>query len=180
MTTSGLIAVDGKMILDDDAAFRQPIIQTLQERKLSEREKLAKKAGFSFVELSGEIGILANGAGLTMALLDVLSELGLQPANFLDVGGGASKERVYKALDLIFKLQPKAVLVNIFGGITRCDIVAQAIIQALKDFSDVPPMVIRLTGTNEKEGIALLKKANMDVFQDIMGAVKKVKEVLSE
>jgi len=180
MTPSGLIAVDGKMILDDDAAFRQPIIQTLQERKLSEREKLAKKAGFSFVELSGEIGILANGAGLTMALLDVLSELGLQPANFLDVGGGASKERVYKALDLIFKLQPKAVLVNIFGGITRCDIVAQAIIQALKDFSDVPPMVIRLTGTNEKEGIALLKKANMDVFQDIMGAVKKVKEVLSE
>jgi len=129
---------------------------------------------------SGEIGILANGAGLTMALLDVLSELGLQPANFLDVGGGASKERVYKALDLIFKLQPKAVLVNIFGGITRCDIVAQAIIQALKDFSDAPPMVIRLTGTNEKEGVALLKEANIDVIQDIMGAVKKVKEVLSE
>ncbi len=180
MTPSGLIAVDGKMILDDDAAFRQPIIQTLQERKLSEREKLAKKAGFSFVELSGEIGILANGAGLTMALLDVLSDLGLQPANFLDVGGGASKERVYKALELIFKLQPKVVLVNIFGGITRCDIVAQAIIQALKDFSDAPPMVIRLTGTNEKEGIALLKEANMDVFQDIMDAVKKVKEVLSE
>jgi len=180
MTPSGLIAVDGKMILDDDAEFRQPIIQNLQERKLSDLEKLAKKAGFSFVELSGEIGILANGAGLTMALLDVLSELGLQPANFLDVGGGASKERVYKALDLIFKLQPKAVLVNIFGGITRCDIVAQAIIQALKDFSDAPPMVIRLTGTNEKEGVALLKEANIDVIQDIMGAVKKVKEVLSE
>ena len=180
MTPSGLIAVDGKMILDDDAAFRQPIIQNLQERKLSELEKLAKKAGFSFVELSGEIGILANGAGLTMALLDVLSDLGLQSANFLDVGGGASKERVYKALELIFKLQPKAVLVNIFGGITRCDIVAQAIIQALKDFSDAPPMVIRLTGTNEKEGIALLKDANMDAFQDVMGAVKKVKEVLSE
>ncbi len=180
MTPSGLIAVDGKMILDDDAAFRQPIIKTLQERKLSELEKLAKKAGFSFVELSGEIGILANGAGLTMALLDVLSDLGLQPANFLDVGGGASKERVYKALELIFKLQPKIVLVNIFGGITRCDIVAQAIIQALKDFSDAPPMVIRLTGTNEKEGIALLKEANMDAFQDVMDAVKKVKEVLNE
>jgi succinyl-CoA synthetase beta subunit len=180
MTPSGLIAVDGKMILDDDAAFRQPIIQNLQERKLSELEKLAKKAGFSFVELSGEIGILANGAGLTLALLDVLSDIGLQPANFLDVGGGASKERVYKALELIFKLQPKVVLVNIFGGITRCDIVAQAIIQALKNFSDAPPMVIRLTGTNEKEGIALLKEANMDAFQDIMDAVKKVKEVLSE
>ena len=180
MTPSGLIAVDGKMILDDDAAFRQPIIQNLQEKKLSELEKLAKKTGFSFVELSGEIGILANGAGLTMALLDVLSDLGLQPANFLDVGGGASKERVYKALELIFRLQPKVVLVNIFGGITRCDIVAQAIIQALKDFSDAPPMVIRLTGTNEKEGIALLKEVNMDAFQDIMDAVKKVKEVLSK
>jgi succinyl-CoA synthetase beta subunit len=180
MTPSGLIAVDGKMILDDDAAFRQPIVQNLQEKKLSKLEKLAKDAGFSFVELSGDIGILANGAGLTMALLDVLSELGLQPANFLDVGGGASKERVYKALELIFKLKPKAVLVNIFGGITRCDIVAQAIILALNDFSDAPPMVIRLTGTNEKEGIALLKKANIDAFQDVMDAVKKVKEVLSE
>ena len=180
MTPSGLIAVDGKMILDDDAAFRQPIVQNLQEKKLSELEKLAKEAGFSFVELSGDIGILANGAGLTMALLDVLSELGLQPANFLDVGGGASKERVYKALELIFKLKPKAVLVNIFGGITRCDIVAQAIIQALNNFSNAPPMVIRLTGTNEKEGIALLKEENMDAFQDVMDAVKKVKEVLSE
>ena len=180
MTPSGLIAVDGKMILDDDAAFRQPIVQNLQEKKLSKLEKQAKDAGFSFVELSGDIGILANGAGLTMALLDVLSELGLQPANFLDVGGGASKERVYKALELIFKLKPKAVLVNIFGGITRCDIVAQAIILALNDFSDAPPMVIRLTGTNEKEGIALLKEANIDAFQDVMDAVKKVKEVLSE
>ena len=180
MTPSGLFAVDGKMILDDDAAFRQPIVQKLQEKKLSELEVIAKKAGFSFVELSGEIGILANGAGLTMALLDVLSELGLHPANFLDVGGGASKERVYKALELIFELQPKAVLVNIFGGITRCDIVAQAIIQALKDFSDAPPMVIRLTGTNEKEGIAMLKEAKIDAFQDVMTAVKKVKEVLNE
>ncbi len=177
-TPSGLLAVDGKMILDDDTAFRQPIIEELQNKKLSELEKLAKDAGFSFVELSGEIGILANGAGLTMALLDVLSEIGLQPANFLDVGGGASKERVYKALELIFKLEPKAVLVNIFGGITRCDIVAQAIIQALNDFSDTPPMVIRLTGTNEKEGIALLEEANIEAFQDVMNAVRRVKEVL--
>lgn len=180
MTPTGLYAVDGKMILDDDAAFRQPIVHTLQERKLSKLEKQAKDAGFSFVELSGDIGILANGAGLTMALIDVLSELDLKPANFLDVGGGASKERVYKALELIFKLKPKAVLVNIFGGITRCDIVAQAIIQALNDFSNAPPMIIRLTGTNEKEGIALLKEANLIVFQDILNAVKKIKEVLSE
>ena len=180
LTLSGIVAVDGKMILDDDAAFRQPVIQKLLQKKLTALEKLSKEAGFSFVELSGDIGILANGAGLTMALLDVLSELGLKPANFLDVGGGASKERVYKALELIFKLKPKAVLVNIFGGITRCDIVAQAIIQALKAFSDAPPMVIRLTGTNEKEGITLLKEANIEAFQDVMEAVKKLEDVLKE
>ena len=180
LTPKGLIAVDGKMILDDDSAFRQPIVRDLEEKKLSELEKLAKKAGFSFVELSGDIGILANGAGLTMALLDVLSQLGLKPANFLDVGGGASKERVYKALELIFELKPKCVLINIFGGITRCDVVAEAIIKALKDFSNAPPMVIRLTGTREKEGLALLNNEGIDAFQDVMEAVKKVKEVLGE
>ncbi|MFX1346409.1 MAG: ADP-forming succinate--CoA ligase subunit beta, partial [Promethearchaeota archaeon] len=178
LTPSGLVAVDGKMILDDDTAFRQPIVQELQIKKLSPLEKLAKEAGFSFVELSGEIGILANGAGLTMALLDVLSELGLKPANFLDVGGGASKERVYKALELLFKMNPKAVLVNIFGGITRCDVVAEAIIQALQDFEDTPPMVIRLIGTNDKEGISLLNDAGITAFQNVLDAVQKVKEVI--
>jgi len=180
LTPLGIVAVDGKMILDNDTAFRQPIVQKLEQKKLTPLEKLSKQAGFSFVELSGDIGILANGAGLTMALLDVLSELGLHPANFLDVGGGASKERVYKALELIFKLSPKAVLVNIFGGITRCDIVAQAIIEALNNFFNAPPMVIRLTGTKEKEGIALLKEAGIEAFQDVMGAVEKLDMVLSE
>jgi len=180
LTPSGIFAVDGKMILDDDSAFRQPIVQKLLQKKLTALEKLSKQAGFSFVELSGNIGILANGAGLTLALLDVLSGLGLKPANFLDVGGGASKERVYEALELIFKLKPKAVLVNIFGGITRCDIVAQAIIQALANFSDAPPMIIRLTGTKEKEGISLLKNAGIEAFQDVMEAVEKLDEVLSE
>jgi succinyl-CoA synthetase beta subunit len=179
LTPSGLIAVDGKMIVDDNAAFRQPIIQELQEKKLDDLEKLAKNAGFSFVKLNGDIGILANGAGLTMALLDVLSELELKPANFLDVGGGASKERVYKALNLIFKLKPKCILINIFGGITRCDIVAEAIIQALNDFEEIPSMVIRLTGTNEVKGIALLNKEGISTYKDIMEAVKKVKEVMN-
>ena len=180
LTPLGIVAVDGKMILDDDAAFRQPIVQKLQQKKFTALEKLSKQAGFSFVELSGDIGILANGAGLTMALLDVLSELGLQPANFLDVGGGASKERVYQALELIIELKPKAILVNIFGGITRCDIVAQAIIETLNNFSDAPPIVIRLTGTKEKEGIALLKEAGIEAFQDVMEAVEKLERVLRE
>ncbi|MFX0082574.1 MAG: ADP-forming succinate--CoA ligase subunit beta [Candidatus Hodarchaeota archaeon] len=180
LTPSGLIAVDGKMILDDDAAFRQPIVQELQNKNLTPLEKLAKDAGFSFVELSGEIGILANGAGLTMALLDVLSELGLKPANFLDVGGGASKDRVYKALELLFKMNPKAVLVNIYGGITRCDVVAEAIIQALENFKDTPPMVIRLIGTNDKKGISLLNNKGITAFQNVIDAVQKVKEIVGE
>ncbi len=180
LTPSGLIAVDGKMILDDDASFRQPLTQQILEKKQTLLEKLARQAGFSFVELDGDIGILANGAGLTMALLDVLSQLGLKPANFLDVGGGASKDRVYKALELIFKLKPSCVLINIFGGITRCDIVAEAIIQALKDFKDAPPMVIRLTGTNEKEGLEILKLEGINAFRDVMEAVNKVKEILGE
>ncbi|MFW9866949.1 MAG: succinate--CoA ligase subunit beta [Candidatus Thorarchaeota archaeon] len=178
LTPQGLKAIDGKMIVDDDAAFRQPLINKLQEKKFSELEKIAKEAGFSFVELDGEIGILANGAGLTMALIDVLSELGLKAANFLDVGGGASKERVYKALELLFKMNPKCVLINIFGGITRCDVVAEAIIQALGDFKNSPPLVIRLTGTKDVEGIALLKNANIDAYKDVMEAVQKVKEVM--
>ncbi len=179
LTPSGLIAVDGKMILDDDAAFRHSIIQKLQNKKLSDLEKIAKDVGFSLVQLDGDIGILANGAGLTMALLDVLSELDLKPANFLDIGGGANKERVYKALELIFKLKPKCILINIFGGITRCDIVAEAILQALKDFENIPPMIIRLTGTNEAEGIALLKNEGIIAYQDVMEAVKKIKKVVN-
>ncbi len=180
LTPTGLKAIDGKMILDDDAAFRQPIIKTLQEKKITDLKKFAKDAGFSYVKLKGEIGILANGAGLTMALLDILSELGLEPANFLDVGGGASKERVYKALSLLFEIKPKCVLINIYGGITRCDIVAKAILQALNDFEDTPPMVIRLAGTRDKDGIALLKDSGIDAYKDVMKAVQKVKEIVGE
>jgi succinyl-CoA synthetase beta subunit len=178
LSDQGLLAVDGKMILDEDADFRQPDTKSLQQKKLSELEKIAKKAGFSFVELDGEIGILANGAGLTLALLDVLTDLNMKPANFLDVGGGASKERVYAALELLFKMNPRGVLINIYGGITRCDVVAEAVIDALKVFKDHPPMVIRLTGTNEKEGVELLHNAGMDAYADVLEAVNKLKELL--
>ena len=177
-TPSGLFAIDAKIILDDDSAFRQPLVEELQLRKLNELEKIAKDSGFSFVELEGDIGILANGAGLTMALLDILSNLGLKPANFLDVGGGASKETVYRALELLFRLKLKVVLVNIYGGITRCDIVADAIIQALKDFQNIPPIVVRLTGTKESEGVQSLKKVGIAAYKEILDAVNKVKEVL--
>jgi succinyl-CoA synthetase beta subunit len=179
LSNEGLIAVDGKMILDDDAAFRQPVVERFLKKKSSSLEKIAEEAGFSFVELEGDVGILANGAGLTMALIDVLSNIGLKPANFLDVGGGANKERVYKALELLIEINPKVILVNIFGGITRCDIVAEAIIQALQDFQNPPPIIIRLTGTMDQEGIKILNEHNINAFTNVMEAVKKVKEVLS-
>ncbi|WP_455464079.1 ADP-forming succinate--CoA ligase subunit beta [Candidatus Hodarchaeum mangrovi] len=178
LTPEGLIAVDGKMMLDDNAAFRQQIVKELQDRKLTDLEKTAQRVGFSFVELNGEIGILANGAGLTMALLDVLAQHGLAGMNFLDVGGGASKERVYEALKLIFSMNPKAVLINIYGGITRCDVVAEAILHTLKEFPEAPPMVIRLTGTREVEGVAILKNAGINAYQDMMDAVEKLKGVI--
>jgi len=178
LTPKGLIAVDGKMILDENAAFRQPIVKELLDKKLNELEKIADDGGFSFVELDGEIGILANGAGLTMSFLDVLSGMGLKPANFLDLGGGANTERVYKALQLLFKLNPKAILINIFGGITRCDIIAQAIVQALADFENTPPMVIRLIGNKEKEGVEILKRENINAYKEAMDAINKLKEVM--
>ncbi|MHA2171694.1 MAG: succinate--CoA ligase subunit beta, partial [Candidatus Kariarchaeaceae archaeon] len=157
---------------------RQTTVQTLQEKKLTDLEKTAKKFGFSFVELEGEVGILANGAGLTMALLDVLAQHGLAGMNFLDVGGGASKDRVYEALKLIFTMKPKAVLINIYGGITRCDVVADAILHTLKEFPGAPPMVIRLTGTRETEGVQILKDAGIDAYKDMMAAVEKLKGVV--
>ncbi len=178
LTPNGLFAVDGKMILDDNAVFRQETIQELQKRKLSDLEKTAKRFGFSFVELDGQIGILANGAGLTMALLDVLAQHGLAGMNFLDVGGGADKDRVYEALKLIFTMKPKAVLINIYGGITRCDVVADAILHTLKEFPDAPPMVIRLTGTKETEGVRILNDAGIDAYKDMMDAVEKLKGVI--
>jgi succinyl-CoA synthetase beta subunit len=178
LTPEGILAIDGKMTLDDNAVFRQPIIQDFQDKKLSDLEKVAKKVGFSFVELDGDIGILANGAGLTMALLDVLAQHGLNGMNFLDVGGGASKERVYEALKLIFTMTPKAVLINIYGGITRCDVVAEAILATLGEFPNAPPMVIRLTGTREKEGVSILKNAGIDAYQNMMTAVEKLKQVI--
>lgn len=177
-TPNGMLAVDGKMILDDNAAFRQELTKKLREQKLSDLEKIAEREGFSFVELDGEIGILANGAGLTMALLDVLSEHGLKPANFLDVGGGASAKRVYEALKLLFRMKPKAVLINIYGGITRCDVVAEGILQALNEFESPPPMVIRLTGTKEEEGIQILNEAGIKAYRDMMDAVEQLKAIV--
>jgi len=153
-----LLAVDGKMVLDDNALSRHPNLSEMRdvdEETSTERE--ARRAGLSYVQLDGEIGCMVNGAGLAMATMDIVKHFGGAPANFLDIGGGAKAERVATALRLILAdPKVKAVLFNIFGGITRCDEVAKGIIAALDDVKPSVPMVARLVGTNETEGREIL------------------------
>ena len=128
-----------------------------------------------YVDLSGDIGIVGNGAGLGMATLDLVQYFGGRPANFLDVGGGGSSDRPKKGLLLVMsKPEVKAVLVNMLGGITRCDIFAQAIIGALKEAKVKKPIVVRMMGTNEEEGIRMLNQAGIDTYPDVESAIKQV------
>uniref|UniRef100_H5SN25 Succinate--CoA ligase [ADP-forming] subunit beta n=1 Tax=uncultured Chloroflexota bacterium TaxID=166587 RepID=H5SN25_9CHLR len=157
-----LLAVDGKMVLDDNALFRHPDLaelRDLQEESPAERE--ARLAGLSYVKLDGEIGCMVNGAGLAMATMDIIKHYGREPANFLDIGGGAKADKVATALRIILSdPKVKAVLFNIFGGITRCDEVARGILEALNQVQTNVPMVARLVGTNEEEGHRILAAAN--------------------
>lgn len=156
-----LLAVDGKMIIDDNALFRHPDlaeVRDVDEETESERE--ARLAGLSYVELDGEIGCMVNGAGLAMTTMDLTKLFGGSPANFLDIGGGAQADKVATALRLILAdPNVKAVLFNIFGGITRCDEVAKGILAALDEVKPDVPMVARLVGTNEDEGRAILAES---------------------
>jgi len=158
-----LLALDGKIVLDDNALFRHPELAELRdvdEEAPSERE--ARKFGLSYVKLDGDIGCMVNGAGLAMATMDVIKNLGGEPANFLDVGGGAPAEKVAAALQIILSdPNVRSVMLNIFGGITRCDEVARGILIALEGVKREVPMVIRLVGTNEEEGRQILAEANL-------------------
>ena len=153
-----LLAVDGKMVLDDNGLFRHPDLAQMRdvdEETPTERE--AREAGLSYVQLDGQIGCMVNGAGLAMATMDIIKHFGSSPANFLDIGGGAKAERVATALRLILAdPNVQAVLFNIFGGITRCDEVARGIIAAFEAVKPTVPLVARLVGTNEVEGRAIL------------------------
>lgn len=156
-----LLAVDGKMLVDDNALFRHPDLAQMRdvdEETTSERE--AREAGLSYVQLDGAIGCMVNGAGLAMATMDIIKHFGGAPANFLDIGGGAKAERVATALRLILEDQNvKAVLFNIFGGITRCDEVARGILAAFEEVKPSAPLVTRLVGTNEQEGREILDRS---------------------
>jgi len=163
-----LLAVDAKVIIDDNAAFRHRDLPGNEE--LTELEREAKAAGLSYVELDGDIAIIGNGAGLVMATLDMVAHFGGAPANFLDVGGGASEENMRQAIAIVTRKPGVRVLfVNIFGGITRCDDIARAIAATPPPL----PLVVRLTGTNEEEGRRILKAAGFDAFIDPEEAARR-------
>jgi succinyl-CoA synthetase beta subunit len=169
-----LVALDGKMVLDDNALYRHPELADMRDiDEETPAERLARQTGLSYVRLDGNIGCMVNGAGLAMATMDVIQAAGGLPANFLDIGGGATADKVAAALRIIFQdRRVQAVLFNIFGGITRCDEVARGILQALGGRERALPMVVRLVGTNEEEGRRLLSEAEMKVASTLSEAAQ--------
>lgn len=157
-----LIALDAKVIIDDNALFRHTDLAELRDLDIEEPSEIeARKFEVTFIKMQGNIGCMVNGAGLAMATMDILSFFGGEASNFLDIGGGASAEKVAASLRIILSdPKVKAILINVFGGITRCDVVAKGIVAAASDVDVKVPMVIRLVGTNEEEGRQILKKSN--------------------
>ena len=170
-----LQALDSKVLLDDSALFRHPDLAAIRDTSDEpEVEQIARKSDLTFIKLDGTIGCMVNGAGLAMATMDVVKLYGGSPANFLDIGGGASKERVKVALQIILAdPNVKAVMFNIFGGITRVDEVARGIIAALEEVPTNVPMVARLTGTNEEEGRRLLAESRLIPAMTLAEAAQK-------
>lgn len=168
-----LVAADAKVIIDDNALFRQPDVANLRDLKYDDADELeAKESGLSFVKLEGNVGCIVNGAGLAMGTMDAVNLLGGKPANFLDVGGSSNPEKVLSALKIILRNKDiKVILINIFGGITRCDDIAKGILIALQQIKIPVPLVIRLTGTNEKEAKAMLTEAKLNTFTSMRQAV---------
>lgn len=175
----GLVALDVKLIIDDNSLWKHPGLVEKYSRELSFYEKKARELGFSYVELTGDVGIIANGAGLTMATMDTISLYGIKPANFLDVGGGASADKVYEAVKLLLEHpRVKALLINIFGGITRCDEIARGVVRALQTIGFSKPIVVRMLGTNEEEGRRILNEKGVQVFSELEDAIRSLKEML--
>jgi len=177
-----IICLDAKMNFDDNAIFRRPEI--LNFRDLNEEDPAeieASKHNLAYIKLNGSIGCMVNGAGLAMATMDIIKLYGKEPANFLDVGGGASKEKVTAAFKLILSdKNVKGILINISGGIMRCDVLAQGVLDAAKEINLSIPLVVRLAGTNFKEGKAILEKSNLKILSalDLNDAAKKIVEAI--
>ncbi|HNS06483.1 MAG TPA: ADP-forming succinate--CoA ligase subunit beta [Anaerolineaceae bacterium] len=178
-----LVALDAKIVLDENALFRHPDLADLRDIDGEDwAETQGRKFGVSFVKMEGDIGCMVNGAGLAMATMDIISHFGGKPANFLDIGGGASSEKVASAIRLILAdRNVKAILINVFGGITRCDEVAEGIVRACRDVASDVPMVVRLVGTNEDKARQILSGASL-VYADslVEGAKKAIDMVRKE
>jgi succinyl-CoA synthetase beta subunit len=177
-----VMALDAKVTVDDNALFRHPDVAEMRDLSAEDpQERMAKERGLTYVKLDGNVGILGNGAGLVMSTLDVVAQAGGTPANFLDAGGGSKAEAITSAVEVILSDEKvKAVLFNIFGGITRCDEVAQGLIEAFAQIKPDVPFVVRLDGTNDQEGRALLAEANLrNVHTEatMLGAAEKVVEL---
>ncbi|MEW5941893.1 MAG: succinate--CoA ligase subunit beta, partial [Chloroflexota bacterium] len=168
-------ALDGKMLIDDNALFRHHDLAELRDvDEEAPAETEARKYGLSYIKLDGTIGCMVNGAGLAMTTMDIVKLFGGEPANFLDVGGGAGAEKVAAAMRIILTdKNVEAVLFNIFGGITRCDEVARGILAAMDEVKPNVPMVVRLVGTNAEEGRRLLADANMITAETLADAAEK-------
>ncbi len=169
----GLVALDAKVIIEDDATFRHPQYAEIRDDR-TPLEEIAREKGIAFVQLDGNIGVIANGAGLTMATLDVLAEFGGRPGIFLDLGGTDDPAKVTEAFLLMAKARPSAVFLNIFGGVTRCDTVAKGLVEAMKQVppSERFPLVARIRGNNEAEGTAILREAGIPSVPDLKESVQ--------
>ncbi|MGA8892034.1 MAG: ADP-forming succinate--CoA ligase subunit beta [Anaeromyxobacteraceae bacterium] len=176
--TGGVIALDAKMNFDDNALFRHPDVAALRDPGEEDpKETQAKEFDLAYIALDGDIGCMVNGAGLAMATMDVIQLAGGSPANFLDVGGGADEKKVTEAFKIILQdPKVKAVLVNIFGGIMKCDVIANGVVAAAKQVGLTMPLVVRLQGTNVELGNEILAKSNLDIIaaEDLGDAARKV------
>ena len=180
--TNHIVALDAKVNIDDNSLFRhKDLKELLDESEVDPKELEAEKYELSYVKLDGKIGCMVNGAGLAMATMDIIKLKGSSPANFLDVGGGASKDKVKGAFKIIISDKDvQAILVNIFGGIMRCDIIAEGIVEAVKDINLEKPLVFRLEGTNVDEGKKILENSGLDIIAaaDLEEAAEKIVKVV--
>ena len=179
---NNLLCLDAKMNFDDNAIFRQPEILKLRDLNEEDPAEIeASKYDLAYIKLNGSIGCMVNGAGLAMATMDIIKLYGEEPANFLDVGGGASKEKVAAAFKLILSdKNVKGILINIFGGIMRCDVIAQGVVEAAKETNLSVPLVVRLAGTNFKEGKEILDSSGLKLISadNLDDAAKKIVEAI--
>ena len=177
-----IVCLDAKMSFDDNALFRHPEILNLRDLNEEEESEIeASKNDLAYIKLDGSIGCMVNGAGLAMATMDIIKMFGEEPANFLDVGGGASKEKVSAALKIILSdKNVKGILINIFGGIMRCDVLAQGVVDAAKEININVPLVVRLAGTNFKEGKKILDNSGLKLIsaENLDDAAKKIVEAI--